>query len=133
MLYLAQLLGVTMRKFSPDTFTFDDFGQVVTHVLNSMDEIENFSCHIEDSVPWIVIEGKKVIRPQKALAIMQSLQSNIVDEVLFNSLNGRELKLVVNGKFHFSKREKSLHDFDEEYAHEYGCTAEEMKEEYELK
>lgn len=122
-----------MRKFSPDTFTFDDFGQVVTRVLNPMDEIENFSCNIEDSVPWIVIEGKKVIRPKKALAIMQSLQANIVDEILFNSLNGRELKLVVNGKFHFSKREKSLHDFDEEYAHEYGCTAEEMKEEYELK
>lgn len=120
-----------MRKFSPDNFTFEDFGNIVKNVLEQFSEVEDFNCYVEDSIPWIFIEGKKVIRPKLALALMKSLQSQIVDEVLFNSLSGNELKIVVNGKFHFEP--KQLIDFQEDYANDFGCSIEEMKLEYEIK
>lgn len=64
---------------------------------------------------------------------MQSLQANIVDEVLFNSLSRKELRIVVNGKFHFTPEELTTGSgFEEDYAHDFGITIEGMKEEYQL-
>ncbi len=117
-------------NFSPPDFTFSDFEAATKSALAKFDFIHYVVCEVEDSVPWVNILANKVIKPKEALSIMESLQANITDEVLFNSLSGKDLRIVVNGKFHFKPEE--LTDFEEDYAHDFGITIEEMKKEYEL-
>lgn len=118
-------------NFSPDDFTFDDFQNVTSQVISKFKFISYAQHYVEDSVPWIDLTGTKVITPKQAVKILESLQASIVDEVLFNSLKGKEMRIVVNGKFHFSKEDLSR-GFDNDYAHDFGSTIEEMKEEYNL-
>jgi hypothetical protein len=118
-------------NFSPPEFTFDDFQKSTSEVLSKFSFIAHIEYEIEDSVPWINLTGSKVIKPKDALKILESLQASIVDEVLFNSLRGKEMRIVVNGKFHFTKDELSM-GFDNDYAHDFGTTIEEMKTEYNL-
>lgn len=121
-------------NFSPASFTFNDFEAVTKNAFAQFDFLEYAVCEVEDSVPWVNVLAKRVIKPKEALSMMESLQANIVDEVLFNSLSGRELRIVVNGKFHFTPEQLTAGSgFEEDYAHDFGVTIEDMKEEYELK
>lgn len=120
-------------NFSPPEYTFQDFETATKNALAKFDFIEYAECEVEDSVPWINIVAKRVIKPKEALSIMETLQANIIDEVLFNSLKARELRIVVNGKFHMTEEELNLGTgFEDDYAHDFGSTIEEMKQEYEL-
>ena len=120
-------------NFSPPDFTFHDFENVTKNALAKFDFINYAVCEVEDSVPWVNVLANRVIKPKEALSIMRSLQANIIDEVLFNSLSGRELRIVVNGKFHFTPEELTAGSgFEEDYAHDFGVTIEEMKKEYDL-
>ena len=116
--------------FSPSNFTFDDFSNISENVVNQFNFIAEYECLVEDSIPWLNIYGNKSITPKNALKILNELQLNIKDEVLFNSLQGKTLKIVVNGKFHFTPQEQK--DFDEEYAYDFGQRINEFKEEYNL-
>ncbi len=111
-------------------FTFNDFNQVAEKVISKFKLINKYECVVEDSVPWLNIYASQLIQPLIALKILEELQSNITDEVLFNSLKGNQLRIVVNGKFHLQSHEHI--DFDEEYAHDFGQTINEFKEEYSL-
>lgn len=120
-------------NFSPPNFTFSDFEAVNKITFSKFDFLEYVVCEVEDSVPWVNVLAKRVIKPKEALSMMESLQANIIDEVLFNKLSGRELRIVVNGKFHFTPEElPEESDFEEDYAHDFGITIEEMKKEYQL-
>jgi hypothetical protein len=120
-------------NFSPPSFTFSNFEAVTKIAFAKFDFLEYAVCEVEDSVPWVNVLAKKVIKPKEALNMIESLQANIIDEVLFNSLSGRELRIVVNGKFHFTPEELTCGSgFEEDYAHDFGITIEEMKQEYEL-
>ena len=118
-------------NFSPPEFTFNDFEKVTTEALGNFPFISHIEHKVEDSVPWINITGNKAIKPKEALKILESLQASIVDEIIFNSLRGKEMRIVVNGKFHFTEEELSM-GFDNDYAHDFGSTIEEMKKEYNL-
>jgi hypothetical protein len=121
-------------NFSPPGFTFDDFVEVAQKVLQEFDFINPEYTEIteEDSLPWINLESNRVIKPEEALQILEKLQENIIDEVIFNSLNRRQMRIVVNGKFHMTEEDLSF-GFDETYAHDFGITIAEMKKEYGLK
>lgn len=120
-------------NFSPSSFTFNDFEVVTKNAFTQFDFLEYAVCEVEDSVPWVNVLAKRVIKPKEALSMMESLQANIVDEVLFNSLSGKELRIVVNGKFHFTPEELTAGaGFEEDYAHDFGITIEDMKEDYQL-
>ena len=118
-------------NFSQPEFTFDDFQKATSEALGKFPFIDHIEYEVEDSVPWINLTGTKVIKPKDALKILESLQASIADEVLFNSLCGKELRIVVNGKFHFTEEELSM-GFDNDYTHDFGSTIEEMKQEYNL-
>lgn len=47
------------------------------------------------------------------------------------SINNNIMKVVINGKFHFTNDERD--NFDETYAHDFGITISEMKMKYKLK
>lgn len=119
-------------KYSPESFTFKDFENVIEKTFENWPNIQYAYGTKEDSVPWCEIGGVKVIKPEEALKMMEALQSNIIDEVYFNSLQGKELRLVVNGKFHMSKKDLE-YGFDDDYASDFGMTIKEMKKEYDLK
>jgi hypothetical protein len=122
-------------KFSPADYTFNDFVKDSEEVLKQFDFInmDYVEYEIEDSVPWINIEAKRVIKPKEALQILEKLQAKLIDQVIFNSLSGRKLRIVVNGKFHMTEEDLTLGTgFDEEYAFDFGTSIEDMKKEYEL-
>jgi len=100
-------------------------------VLKEFDFINDTEYTEEDSVPWINIDAKRAIKPEEALQILKKLQANMIDQVLFNSLNRKQMRIVVNGKFHMTQEDLSF-GFDEDYAHDFGITIDEMKKEYEL-
>lgn len=110
--------------------TFEDFSNIVNALFQNNQKIAKVDCKVEDSVPWVYILGKKNINPEFALELMNNLQKEMSDEVLFNSLSKNKLKIVVNGKFHFSVAEQE--DFDDTYAEDFGVSIEEMKQEYDL-
>ena len=99
--------------------------------LGKFSFIDRVEHQIEDSVPWINLIASKIIKPKDALKILETLQTSIVDEVLFHSLKGKEMRIVINGKFHFTEEDLSM-GFDNDYAHDFGSTIEEMKQEYSL-
>lgn len=120
-------------NFSPPNFTFNDFESATKIAFAKFDFLEYAVCEVEDCVPWVNVLAKRVIKPKEALSMMESLQNHIIDEVLFNSLSGRELRIVVNGKFHFTPEELTNGSgFEEDYAYDFGITIEEMKQEYKL-
>ncbi len=121
-------------KFSPTDYTFQDFAKDSEEVLKQFDFIHlgHTEWEIEDSVPWINIEAKRVIKPKEALKILEKLQEKLIDQIIFNSLNGRQMRIVVNGKFHMTEEELSF-GFDDDYAFDFGVSIEDMKKEYDLK
>lgn len=122
-------------KFSPADYTFDDFVKDSEEVLKQFDFIHfgHTEYEVEDSVPWINIEAKRVIKPEEALQILEKLQAKLIDQVIFNSLSGRKMRIVVNGKFHMTEEELNLGSgFEDDYAFDFGVSIEEMKKEYEL-
>lgn len=121
-------------KFSPPNYTFNDFVKDSEEVLKQFDflHLGHTEHEVEDSVPWINIEAKRVIKPEEALQILEKLQEKLIDQVIFNSLSGRQLRIVVNGKFHMTEEELSF-GFEDDYAFDFGVSIEDMKKEYDLK
>ncbi len=113
---------------------FSEFTVVADNVLKMFSFIDRdlLEYRVEDSVPWINIEAKRVIKPEEALTILNGLQDNMEEQVLFHSLAGRRLRIVVNGKFHFTEEQLKYFSFEEDYAFDFGCPIDEMKEEYGL-
>ena len=126
-----------MKFRDPFTYTFSHFEE---DALKALKEIKNIDWELteikkEDSLPFINIVGKKVIKPKEALKILEHLQKCFVEDVLFVDLSGRELTIAVNGKFALTVKEwekMNDEDFDVEYAFDFGCSIDKMKEEYGL-
>ena len=123
------------RNFSPLSLTLEEFEDNIRTGLKEFNFLTKIKCKTEDSLPWVNISANRVIKPEEALKIMDALEKSVVDEVLFNSLSGKNLRFVFNAQFQLAGLNidfEDENDYSPEYAYDFGQSKEEFKEDYSL-
>lgn len=82
------------RNFSPLSLTLEEFEDNIRTSLKEFNFLTKIKCKTEDSLPWVNISANRVIKPEEAFKIMDALEKSVIDEVLFNSLSGKNLRFV---------------------------------------